>query len=67
MTSMLVIIAQFEFRRRKGGRLLSFHPETLDEKLAVSDSERRDFSSRQGNRGIARRRTSVRRTSKHED
>jgi hypothetical protein len=47
--------------------LASFHPETPDEKLAVSDSERRDFSSRPGNQGIARRRTSVRRTSKPED
>jgi ADP-heptose:LPS heptosyltransferase len=45
----------------------SFHPETPDEKLLVSDSERRDFLSRQGNQGIARRRTSVRHTSKPED
>src|SRR5208337_2799539 len=40
-------------------RLISFHPETPDERLAVSDSERRHFSSWQGNRGVARRRTSV--------
>jgi hypothetical protein len=46
--------------------LVSFHPEPPDEKLLVSDSERRDFSSWQGNRGVARRRTSVRRTSKPE-
>jgi hypothetical protein len=47
--------------------VISFHQETPDEKLAVSDSESGDFSSWQGNRGIARRRTSVRRTSKPED
>jgi hypothetical protein len=47
--------------------LLSFHPETPDEKLLVSDLESGDFLSWQGNRGIARRRTTVRRTSKTED
>jgi len=47
--------------------LVSFHPETPDEKLAVSDLESGDFSFWQGNRGIARRRTTVRRTSKTED
>jgi len=47
--------------------LIVFHPETPDVKQSVSDSERKDFSSRQGNQGIARRRTSVRRTSKPED
>jgi len=45
----------------------SVHPETPDETLLVSNSETRDFSSWQGNRGVARRRTSVRRTSKPED
>ena len=49
------------------GMLISFHPETPDEKQLVSDSERKDFLSWQGNQGIARRRTSVRRTSKAED
>jgi hypothetical protein len=52
---------------RAGWGLFSFHPETPDEKLLVSDSERRAFLSRQGNQEIARRRTSVRRTSKPED
>jgi hypothetical protein len=45
----------------------SVHPETPDETLLVSNSETRDFSSWQGNQGIARRRTQVRRTSKPED
>jgi len=45
----------------------SFHPETPDEKLLVSASESGDFFSWQGNQGIARRRTLVRRTSKTED
>jgi hypothetical protein len=49
------------------GLLKSFHPETPDEKLLVSNSERRYFLSWQGNQGIARRRTSVRRTSKPAD
>ncbi len=48
-------------------QLLSVHPETPDETLAVFDSERRHFSSWQGNRGVARRRTWVRRTSKPKD
>ncbi|MGD0843021.1 MAG: hypothetical protein ABSA06_01450 [Geobacteraceae bacterium] len=43
------------------------HTETPDETLLVSNSETRDFSSWQGNQGVARRRTSVRRTSKPED
>jgi hypothetical protein len=47
--------------------LISVHPETPDETLLVSNSETRDFSSWQGNRGVARRRTLVRRTSKPED
>src|SRR5208283_5402671 len=47
--------------------LFSVHPETSDESLAVFDSERRHFSSWQGNRGVARRRTYVRRTSKPKD
>jgi hypothetical protein len=47
--------------------LVSFHPETPDAKLLVSNSETRIFSSWQGNQGIARRRTSVRRTSKPAD
>jgi hypothetical protein len=47
--------------------LFSFHPETPDEKLLVFNSESRIFSSWQGNQGVARRRTSVRRTSKLED
>jgi hypothetical protein len=38
------------------------HPETPDETLLVSNSETRDFSSWQGNRGLARRRSpSIRR------
>jgi hypothetical protein len=41
----------------------SFHPETQDKHFAVSRSERGDFLSWQGNQGIARRRTQVRRTS----
>jgi AraC family transcriptional regulator of adaptative response / DNA-3-methyladenine glycosylase II len=49
------------------GILGSVHPETPDETLSVSDLETRDFSSWQENQGIARRRTSVRRTSKPED
>ena len=48
-------------------KLSSFHPETPDVKLPVSNSERRDFSSWQGNQGIARRRTTVRRTRNPED
>jgi hypothetical protein len=48
-------------------RINSFHPETPDEKLFVSDSESGDFFSWPENRVIARRRTSVRRTSKPED
>jgi hypothetical protein len=55
------------YRHKMADKLTSFHPETPDEKLLVSDSERRHFSSRQGNQGIARRRTSVHRTSKPED
>ena len=47
--------------------LFSFHPETPDVKLLVFNSETRDFSSWQGNQGVARRRTQVRRTSKPED
>ena len=47
--------------------LTSVHPETPDETLLVSNLGTRDFSSWQGNRGVARRRTSVRRTSKPED
>jgi len=47
--------------------LVSVHPETPDVTLTVSNSERRHFSSWQGNRGFARRRTWVRRTSKPED
>ena len=35
--------------------LSSVHPETPDEKLLVSESERGDFLSWQGNQGIARR------------
>jgi hypothetical protein len=35
----------------------SVHPESPDEALSVSESERRDFSFRQGDQGIARRRT----------
>ena len=42
---------------RLADSIASFHPETPDVKLLVSDSERRDFSSWQGNRGVARRRT----------
>jgi len=37
----------------------SFHPETPDVKLAVSDVENGDFSCWQENQGIARRRTKV--------
>jgi hypothetical protein len=40
--------------------LKSFHPETMDEKLFVFNSETSNFSSWPGNQGIARRRTSVR-------
>jgi len=47
--------------------LIRFHPETPDVKLLVFNSETRDFSSWQGNQGIARRRTQVRRTSKPAD
>ena len=49
------------------GNLNSFHPETPDEKLTVFNSETRIFSSWQGNQEVARRRTSVRRTSKLAD
>src|SRR6266568_6509250 len=42
-----------------GSTTASFHPETPDVKVAVSDLERRDFLSWQGNQGIARRRTTV--------
>jgi hypothetical protein len=35
--------------------LISFHPETADEKLLVSNPETRDFSFWQGNQGAARR------------
>jgi hypothetical protein len=37
--------------------LLSFHPETSDEKLLVPEPERRNFLFRQGTQGFARRRT----------
>src|SRR5208282_5277115 len=37
--------------------LVSFHLETPDETLALSESQRRDFSFWLGNRGLARRRT----------
>ena len=47
--------------------LISVHPQTPDETLLVSNSETRDFPSWQGNRGVARGRTLVRRTSKPED
>jgi|GEM_PF-1015013 hypothetical protein len=40
-------------------RTVVVHPETPDRTLAVSESKRRHFSSWQGNRGAARRRTSV--------
>jgi hypothetical protein len=49
------------------GILNSVHPETPDETLLVSNSETRDFLSWLGNRGVVRRRTLVRRTSKPED
>jgi hypothetical protein len=52
---------------RRAPLLVSYHPETPDMKLAVSELESGDFSFWQGNRGIARRRTTVRRTSKTED
>jgi hypothetical protein len=52
---------------RSSRHLVSVHPETPDETLLVSNSETRDFSSWQGNQGVARRRTSVRRTNKPED
>jgi len=48
-------------------QLSSFDPETPDVKLLVFNSETRDFSSWQGNQGVARRRTQVRRTSKPAD
>ena len=48
-------------------RVASVHPETPDETLLFSNSEKRDFLSWQGNQGVVRRRTSVRRTSKPED
>jgi len=51
----------------KRSLLVSFHPETPDDKLVVSDSERGDFLFWQGNQGLERRRTSVRRTSKPVD
>jgi hypothetical protein len=35
--------------------LVSVHPETPDETIVVSNSETRDFSFWQGNRGVARR------------
>ena len=47
--------------------LVSFHPETPDEKRVVSGLERINFSFWQGNQEIARRRTFVRRTSKTAD
>ena len=47
--------------------IASFRPETPDVKLPVSVLESGDFFSWQGNRGVARRRTLVRRTSKTED
>ncbi len=45
----------------------SCHPETPDEQLLVSVAESGDFFSWQGNQGITRRRTSVRRTRKAAD
>jgi len=47
--------------------LTGFRPEAPDEKQLVSKSESGDFFSWQGNLGVARRRTPVRRTSKAED
>ncbi|OGT98255.1 MAG: hypothetical protein A2X80_03830 [Geobacteraceae bacterium GWB2_52_12] len=44
-----------------------FCPGTPDKKPLVSVLENGDFFSWQGNRGVARRRTPVRRTSKAED
>ncbi|SPF46262.1 hypothetical protein SBDP1_590039 [Syntrophobacter sp. SbD1] len=56
------------FSARDGNsKIISVHPETPDVTLTVSNSERRHFSSWQGNRVFARRRTYVRRTSKPED
>jgi hypothetical protein len=46
---------------------IGIHPETPDEKQQVSNSESGDFLSWQGNQGIARRHTTVRRTSKTAD
>jgi hypothetical protein len=37
----------------------NFHPETPDEKLFVPEWEMRNFSFRQSNQGIARRRTNM--------
>jgi hypothetical protein len=51
----------------KYSNLGSFHPETRDVKLFVSDLESGDFLFWPGNQGLARRRTTVRRTSKTED
>jgi len=48
-------------------QLDSVHPETPDEKQSVSCSESGDFFFWQGNRGVARRRTEVRRTRRLED
>jgi hypothetical protein len=47
--------------------LVRVHPESPDETLPVSNSETRNFSSWQGNRGVVRRRTSVRRTNNADD
>ncbi len=47
--------------------LVSVHPETPDGHSEVFELETRSFSSWQGNQGLARRRTSVRRTSKPAD
>ncbi len=59
--------AQRRKRALSGRKLDSVHPETSDGKQAVSDLERRHFSSCQGNRGVARRRTYVRRTRNPKD
>jgi hypothetical protein len=50
-------VSTFAVTIRRASDYLVSHPETPDVKLTVSESERRFFSFRQGDQGIAQRRT----------
>jgi len=66
MLTLTIYVAR-RFHNTGQKKLVGFRPETPDEKLLVSVLESGDFFSWQGNRGVARRRTSVRRTSEAEE